>query len=108
MDCIVHGVAKRQTQLRDVHFTSEIEANLLKPKKKSEIKGTLPIKSGKRSDCSLLLLSFLFFSLYNCIYLFTFGCAGSSLLCRLFSSCGKQGPLSGCGAVACFVAKHSL
>ena len=34
MDCIVHGVAKRQTQLSDVHFTSEVEANLLKPKKK--------------------------------------------------------------------------
>ena len=32
------------------------------------------------------------------IYLLIFGCAGSSLLHRLFSSCGKQGPLSSCDA----------
>ena len=30
--------------------------------------------------------------------LFTFGCTGSLLLLRLFSSCGKQGLLSSCGA----------
>ena len=33
-------------------------------------------------------------------YLFIFGCAGSSLLCGLFSSCGKRGPLSHCGTLA--------
>ena len=27
------------------------------------------------------------------VYLFIFGCAGSSLLCRLFSSCNEQGLL---------------
>ena len=31
------------------------------------------------------------------ITLFIFGCDGSSLPCGLFSSCGKQGPLSSCG-----------
>ena len=31
------------------------------------------------------------------LYLFIFGLAGSSLLCRLFSSCGKQGLLSNWG-----------
>ena len=31
-----------------------------------------------------------------------FDCAGSSLLCRLFCSCGKQGPLSSCGALASY------
>ena len=34
------------------------------------------------------------------IYLFIFGCAGSSLLCELFSSWGKQGPPSTCFPVA--------
>ena len=33
-------------------------------------------------------------------YLFIFGCAGSSLLLRLFSSCGEQGLLSSCAAQA--------
>ena len=33
-------------------------------------------------------------------YLFIFGCAGPSLLLRLFSSCSEQGLLSGCGAQA--------
>ena len=32
------------------------------------------------------------------IYLVTFGCAGSSLLHQLFSSCGQWGLLSNCGA----------
>ena len=36
----------------------------------------------------------------NFIYLFIFGCAGSSLLHGLFSSCGKQGLLSSCGVQA--------
>ena len=35
---------------------------------------------------------FLFFN--NFIYLFIFGCAGSPLLHKLFSSCGEQGLLS--------------
>ena len=30
------------------------------------------------------------------INLFAFGCAGSSLLCRLLSSCGEQGLPSSC------------
>ena len=46
--------------------------------------------------------------LYNVVFLFVFflklayffGCAGSSLLCRLFSSCGDEQPLSSCGAWA--------
>ena len=42
-----------------------------------------------------------FFFYYNLfIYLFIFGCAGSLLLCGLFSSCGEWGLLSGCGAWA--------
>ena len=40
-------------------------------------------------------LSFFFF------ILFIFRSAGSSLLCATFSSCGKQGLLSSCGAWAC-------
>ena len=32
------------------------------------------------------------------IYLLSFGCAGTSLLCRLFSSCGEQMLLSSCSA----------
>ena len=43
--------------------------------------------------------------------LFTFGCAGSSLLCGLFSSCGAWGLLSSRGpliAVASLVAEHRL
>ena len=31
---------------------------------------------------------------------FFFGCAGSSLLCGLFSSCGERGQLSSCGSWA--------
>ena len=39
---------------------------------------------------------------YTCVYIhpflkFIFGCAGSLLLHRLFSSCSKQGLLSSCG-----------
>ena len=42
-----------------------------------------------------ILLSFLkdFFYLFIKIKLFIFGCAGSSLLHWLFSSCGEQGLL---------------
>ena len=39
------------------------------------------------------LKSFFFFSILNNYF---FGCAGSSLLCGLFSSCGEQGLLSNC------------
>ena len=35
-----------------------------------------------------------FFLMYNFIYVFIFGCTGSSSLLRLFSSCGKGRPLS--------------
>ena len=44
----------------------------------------------------------------NSIYLFV-GCAGCSLLCRLFSSCGKRGLLSNCGlwAFHCGSFSHS-
>ena len=41
-----------------------------------------------------------FFFFFN-FYLFSFGCAGSSLLHGLFCSCGKQGLVSGCSAWAC-------
>ena len=43
-------------------------------------------------------LTVLFKNIY--IYLLTFGCAGSSLLCGLFSSCGDWGLLSSCSAWA--------
>ena len=36
--------------------------------------------------------------LNNFIYLFIWGCAGSSLLCGLFSCCSERGLLSSCGA----------
>ena len=36
---------------------------------------------------------------FNCqVFWFTFGCAGSSLLHGLFSSCGEQGLLFSCNA----------
>ena len=38
-----------------------------------------------------------FFFLKIFVYLFIFGCAGSSLLCLGFSSCGAWGPLSSGG-----------
>ena len=46
-------------------------------------------------------------------YLLIYGCAGSSLLCGLFSSCGKRGLLSSCNAqasygVASLVVEHGL
>ena len=37
---------------------------------------------------------------FSKIYLFIFGCAGSSLLCGLFGSWGEWGLLSRCGARA--------
>ena len=46
-------------------------------------------------------------------YLFIFGCAGSSLLCELFCSCGEQGLLSVAVhgpllALAALVVEHGL
>ena len=51
-------------------------------------------------------LVFIFF--VNSIYLFV-GCAGCSLLCRLFSSCGRRGLPSSCGlrAFHCGSFSHS-
>ena len=43
----------------------------------------------------------------NCIYLFNFGCAGSSLLHGRFPNCGKLGLLSSWGVPA-FIAAASL
>ena len=40
------------------------------------------------------------FNLWATMSVFIFGCAGSLLLCQLFSSCGKWGLLSSCGARA--------
>ena len=40
------------------------------------------------------------FHLWATIYVFIFGCAGSLLLCQLFSSCDRWGLLSSCGARA--------
>ena len=49
---------------------------------------------------------------YSKNYLFIFGCTESSLLCGSFSSCGKQGLLSRCGArlliAVTFIAEHRL
>ena len=39
------------------------------------------------------------FIIFN-VYLFIIGCAGSSLLYRLFSSCGEEGPPSSCDVQA--------
>ena len=54
------------------------------------------------ADClmALLPLRFLFFFIYNCIYLFILSCVGSSLLHRLLFTCGEQGLLSSCTAWA--------
>ena len=38
--------------------------------------------------------------LFKNVYLFIFGCAGSLLLHRIFSSCGERGLLSSCSAQA--------
>ena len=54
-------------------------------------------------------LNYTFYNFYVLIY----GCAGSSLLCGLFSSCGKRDLLSSCNAqasygVASLVVEHGL
>ena len=47
---------------------------------------------------SLLILCITLVDLYIFFKkVFTFGCAGSLLLCEIFSSCGKQRLLSRCG-----------
>ena len=46
------------------------------------------------SLCPILKNNFV----YIFIYIFTFGCVESLLLCRLFSSCGEQGIFSSCHA----------
>ena len=46
----------------------------------------------------------MFFNIYiflKCVYLFIFGCAGSSLLLELVSSCEEWGLLSICGGFSC-------
>ena len=48
------------------------------------------IKLGKAPSCYFF---FFFNSFYLFIYLFIFGCVGSSVRARAFSSCGKRGPL---------------
>ena len=47
-------------------------------------------------------------SILKIIYLFIFGCAGSLLLCGLFSSCWEWGLLSSYGAVASLIVEHRL
>ena len=49
-------------------------------------------RDGTRTPCIGSTKSF--FLIYNFIYVFIFGCTGSSSLPRLFSSCGKWGLLS--------------
>ena len=53
-----------------------------------KIKNTGDLLSHQR--CTI----FFFFKFIYFIYLFIFGCAGSSVRARAFSSCGKRGPLS--------------
>ena len=63
-------------------------------------------------DCFLCYTEgFFFFNIF--IYLFIFGCVGSSFLCEAFSSCGEQGPLfivvrGPLTVVASLVAEHRL
>ena len=47
-----------------------------------------------------LLSLFFYINIYNFIYLFIWGCAGSLLLHAFFSSCSKWGLLPSCGAWA--------
>ena len=54
---------------------------------------------GKQRLHGLTSLFFFFFSFYS-YYLFIFGCAGSSWLLELFSSCIERGLLSSCGVRA--------
>ena len=42
------------------------------------------------------------------IMLFILGCAGSALLCGLFSSCSEWGLLSSCGTQASVAVEHGF
>ena len=69
--------------------------------------------SGRGADNELMIRQASNHKLYLMIYLFAFGCAGSLLLCRLFSSwvSGGSSLLAMRGlliAVASLVAKHWL
>ena len=64
-----------------------------------------PVTSDNLEGRTVLAVSILFFFSSNeflkfKFYFFIFGCAGSSLLHRLFSSSGEWGLLSSCGALA--------
>ena len=55
---------------------------------------------------------FFLFIFKKFLFIFTFGCAGSSLLCELFSSCSEWRLLSSCNAwlliaVASLVVEHN-
>ena len=61
--------------------------------------------------CRLFFLLDKITDIYDCFFffnLFIYGCAGSLLLCRFFSSCGKWGLLSGCRAWASHCGGFSL
>ena len=58
------------------------------------------IKTFSSSLTKIFVLLILFFNNFIYFYLSISGCAGSSLMCRLFSSCGEQGLLSTCGVQA--------
>ena len=66
------------------------EVNTLKDFKQTVGLITIAFKKKKREHLS----SFFFFLI---AHLFIFGCAGSSLLHWLFSSCGEPGLLCSCG-----------
>ena len=56
------------------------------------------VRGSSLKGCSPALKN-IYIYIYLFIYLFIFGCAGSSLLCGLFSSCGGQA--SPCGGFSC-------
>ena len=67
----------------------------------------------EQGGCLGLISGFIYIYIYNCIYLFVFVCAGSSLLCGLFSSLASGGSsLAGVHewliAVASLVEEHRL
>ena len=67
----------------------------------SLLKKNLKQEAGQNEDDCIYLLnssSFFFFPFYN--FIFIFGCASSSLLHKLFSSCSDLGLLSSCGVHA--------
>ena len=70
------------------------------PKLKCRYKAEVQILQGKSYHAHFSGFTSFPSMLYNFIYLFTFGYAGSSLLGGLFSRCGGQGLLSSCNAQA--------